>query len=94
MYLGHVVEEMPCSDIHHDALHPYTQALLAANPVNDPDDRRELGVLEGEVPSPYDPPPGCPFVTRCPLVMDRCHAEMPPLETRADGHRVACWAVE
>lgn len=94
MYLGHVVEEMPCDDIHRDALHPYTQALLAANPVNDPDERRELGVLEGEVPSPYDPPPGCPFVTRCPLVMDRCHVEMPPLEEKAEGHRVACWAVE
>ena len=94
MYLGYVVEEMPCDDIHRDALHPYTQALLSANPINDPDDRRELTVLEGEVPSPYDPPPGCPFVTRCPLVMDRCHEEMPPLEAKSDTHRVACWAVE
>ena len=94
MYLGHVVEEMPCEDIHRDALHPYTQALLSANPINDPDDRRELTVLEGEVPSPYDPPPGCPFVTRCPLVMDRCHEEMPPLQNKSDVHRVACWALE
>jgi oligopeptide/dipeptide ABC transporter ATP-binding protein len=94
MYLGHVVEEMPCTDIHRDALHPYTQALLRANPINDPDERRELQVLEGEVPSPYNPPSGCPFVTRCPLVQERCHAEMPPLTARAKGHRVACWEVE
>ncbi|MCO6457665.1 MAG: ABC transporter ATP-binding protein [Pirellulaceae bacterium] len=94
MYLGYVVEELPCLDIQRDARHPYTQALLAANPINDPDERRELRVLEGEVPSPYNPPAGCPFVTRCPLVMDRCHQEMPPLETRAPGHRVACWALD
>ncbi len=94
MYLGHVVEEMPCDDIYREALHPYTKALLVSNPISDPDDRRELTVLEGEVPSPYDPPPGCPFVTRCPLREARCDTEMPPLEAKADGHRVACWAVE
>jgi oligopeptide/dipeptide ABC transporter ATP-binding protein len=94
MYLGHVVEELPCDDIHAQAQHPYTKALLGANPINDPDERKELTVLEGEVPSPYDPPPGCPFVTRCPLVMDRCHQEMPPLVRYGDRHDVACWAVE
>lgn len=94
MYLGHIVEEMPCEDIYGQALHPYTKALLEANPVSDPDDRRELTVLEGEVPSPYDPPPGCPFVTRCPIKESRCETEMPPLVDKAAGHRLACWAVE
>ena len=93
MYLGHIVEELSCEDVFEKALHPYTQALLRANPISDPDDRRELTVLEGEVPSPYDPPAGCPFVTRCPIKEARCEVEMPPLVERADGHRVACWAV-
>jgi oligopeptide/dipeptide ABC transporter ATP-binding protein len=53
-----------------------------------------LTILEGEVPSPYQLPPGCPFVSRCPLVTERCHAEMPPLVQITDGHRVACWEVE
>ena len=94
MYLGYVVEEMPCQDIHSDALHPYTRALLGANPVSDPEKRHELTVLEGEVPSPYNPPPGCPFVTRCPLVTEQCRTEMPPLVDLAEGHRVACWEVQ
>ena len=93
MYLGYIVEEMPCQDIHADALHPYTKALLGANPVSDPAERHELTVLEGEVPSPYSPPQGCPFVTRCPLVTDQCRTEMPPLVEHAEGHRVACWEI-
>ena len=93
MYLGRLVEEMPCDDIHAEAKHPYTQALLKANPITDPSQRKELFVLEGDVPSPYDPPPGCPFTTRCPLVEDRCHDSMPPLVQIDDDHRVACWAV-
>ncbi len=93
MYLGNVVEEMPCQDIHATAKHPYTKALLASNPITDPDQRGELVVLEGEVPSPYSPPAGCPFVTRCPIATDRCQTENPPLEDHGDGHRVACWEV-
>ena len=93
MYLGNIVEEMPCQDIHSAAKHPYTRALLASNPIMDPDQRGELTVLEGEVPSPYNPPAGCPFVTRCPLVKDRCKVENPPLLDHGDGHRVACWEV-
>lgn len=93
MYLGNVVEEMPCQDIHAAAKHPYTKALLASNPITDPDQRGELVVLEGEVPSPYNPPAGCPFVTRCPIATDRCQTENPPLEDHGDGHRVACWEV-
>ena len=93
MYLGRLVEEMPCEDIHNDAKHPYTQALLKANPITDPSQRKDLFVLEGDVPSPYNPPPGCPFTTRCPLVESRCHEQMPPLVQIDDDHRVACWVV-
>ncbi len=93
MYLGHIVEEIDCVDLHARAQHPYTKALLGANPVNDPDEKRELTVLEGDVPSPFDPPPGCPFAGRCPVAEDRCHKDRPPLETKADGHRVSCWLV-
>ena len=93
MYLGHVVEELPCDDIHGQAKHPYTTALLGANPINDPDDRHELTVLKGEVPSPYNPPPGCPFTTRCPLVEPRCRESMPPLVPVGEQHRVACFPV-
>jgi len=93
MYLGHIVEEMPCEDLYERARHPYTQALLGANPINDPDERRELTVLEGDVPSPYHPPPGCPFTTRCPRVMEVCHAAMPG-ELHLADQRVRCYAVE
>jgi len=94
MYLGHVVEEINAEGVHKNALHPYTTALLGANPIDDPDDRRPLTVLKGDVPSPYNPPPGCPFQSRCPEVTDRCRSEMPRLESFGDGHRVACFARE
>jgi peptide/nickel transport system ATP-binding protein len=94
MYLGVLVEEVRCNDLHHEALHPYTQALLGSNPINDPAQRKPLTVLQGDVPSPFTPPKGCPFAGRCPKVMDQCHEEMPPLEDKRDGQRVACWAVE
>ncbi|MEX1025627.1 MAG: oligopeptide/dipeptide ABC transporter ATP-binding protein [Planctomycetota bacterium] len=94
LYLGHVVEELSSDELHATARHPYTRALLGANPINDPTERRELAVLEGDVPSPYDPPPGCPFTTRCPLVEDVCHTAMPPLVDHGGGARVACYAVD
>jgi len=94
MYLGHVVEQIATDDLQAKAAHPYTVALLGANPIDDPDDRRPLRVLEGDVPSPFNPPTGCPFQGRCPKVMDRCRHEMPPLEIKSGGHPVACWAVE
>ena len=94
MYLGFLVEELRCEDLPEGAKHPYTQALLGANPVNDPDERRPLTVLQGDVPSPYVLPPGCAFAGRCPIAVDRCHTERPPLVEQADGHRVACWEVE
>ncbi|MGE3163542.1 MAG: ABC transporter ATP-binding protein [Planctomycetota bacterium] len=91
MYLGFVVEELPCDDLHDSARHPYTLALLRSNPVNDPDERRELTVLEGDVPNPFAPPQGCPFVARCPVAENRCQTERPPLVRGANGHAVACW---
>ncbi|MBX3321949.1 MAG: ATP-binding cassette domain-containing protein [Phycisphaeraceae bacterium] len=94
MYLGHVVEELESEDLDAQAQHPYTKALLGANPIDDPDDRRPLTVLQGDVPSPFDPPPGCPFVSRCPIAVERCKRERPPLEIKSKGHRVACWEVE
>ena len=93
MYLGYVMEELPCEDLHAKARHPYTRALLGANPINDPDERRPLTVLQGDVPSPYDLPAGCAFAGRCPLVQDRCRQEVPPVRTEADGSRVACFEV-
>jgi oligopeptide transport system ATP-binding protein len=92
MYLGHLVERLSCDNIHTTASHPYTQALLKSNPINDPDERRELYILEGEVPSPRNPPAGCPFVTRCSIAEDRCRTERPSLEVISDGHESACWA--
>ncbi|MCA9086272.1 MAG: ATP-binding cassette domain-containing protein [Planctomycetaceae bacterium] len=94
MYLGTVVERIDCDRIHSDVKHPYTQALLRSNPVNDPDERRELFILEGEVPSPRHPPAGCPFVTRCSLAEDRCHSERPALKPVDAGQEVSCWVVE
>lgn len=97
MYLGHIVEEVARAGLETQACHPYTRALLGANPVPDPDVRRPLTVLRGEVPSPLRPPPGCPFAGRCVFAMERCRREMPPLVPPAgslSGHRVACWAVQ
>lgn len=97
MYLGHVVEELPTDDLHGRAKHPYTRALLGANPIDDPRDRRPLTVLRGDVPSPFNPPIGCPFQTRCPRVHDRCREAMPPLialEANGRTEQVACYAVE
>ena len=94
MYLGNVIERLSCDNLYDDAKHPYTKALLKSNPINDPDDRHELYILEGEVPSPRNPPAGCPFVTRCELAEDRCHTEKPPLELVADNHHAACLLID
>lgn len=94
MYLGQLVEKLSCDDIHGQAQHPYTQALLKSNPINDPRDREELYILEGEVPSPRNPPAGCPFVTRCQVKEDRCSSDRPQLVQIGDHHETACWLVE
>jgi oligopeptide/dipeptide ABC transporter ATP-binding protein len=92
MYLGHAVEVAPADELFARPRHPYSQALLSATPIADPDQRGRRVKLAGELPSPLNPPSGCPFNPRCPLANDRCRSEMPQL--RASGPaRVACHAV-
>jgi oligopeptide/dipeptide ABC transporter ATP-binding protein len=79
MYLGRIVEEGPAEDIFAAPRHPYTQALVAAIPRPDPSAPRRALLLEGDVPSPIDPPPGCRFHTRCPHARARCREEDPVL---------------
>ena len=99
MYLGRVVEQGPREAIFANPQHPYTQALLSATPTVDPALRRQRIILQGELPSPINPPSGCAFHTRCPIVMDRCRQQAPQLAPLADaqpgasGQRVACLAV-
>ncbi len=90
MYLGHAVEIGTRDVIFADAEHPYTRALLSATPVARPGAKKERIILQGELPSPFNPPPGCPFSSRCPIVVDKCRAERPPLEGNTN-HSVACW---
>jgi peptide/nickel transport system ATP-binding protein len=90
MYLGRIVELASCEDLFANPVHPYTAALIAAAPVPDPTHRGLEARLEGEVPSPVNPPTGCAFHPRCPLVIERCRMEVPAL-IRADKDRlVAC----
>ncbi len=90
MYLGRIVELASNADLFGTPLHPYSEALLAAAPVPDPELRRERLVLQGDVPSPTAPPPGCHFHTRCPHVRERCRTETPRLEEVRPAHWVAC----
>ncbi|WP_437580925.1 ABC transporter ATP-binding protein [Sorangium sp. So ce887] len=96
MYLGRIVERARPDALFRSPQHPYTQALLSAIPIPDPDverKRRRL-TLVGEVPSPLNPPSGCHFHTRCPYAMERCSIEVPPLEERRPGHWAACHLTE
>jgi len=90
MYLGRLVETAPTRELFAAPRHPYTKALLSAIPSLDPDDRSGGQKLEGEIPSPTNPPPGCKFQTRCPFAIDRCRVEEPKLEKAGPGHDVAC----
>jgi oligopeptide/dipeptide ABC transporter ATP-binding protein len=92
MYLGHIVELARADDLYAEPLMPYTQALLSAVPIPDPRKRKKRIVLSGDVPSPADPPPGCPFHPRChhPAKDLACTRIRPPLETKAESHLVAC----
>jgi len=90
MYLGRIVEYADTRSIFTNAQHPYTEALLSAVPVPDPAIRRKKLVLQGDVPSPVRPPPGCHFHTRCPYAVERCRVEAPPLREIAPGHKVSC----
>jgi peptide/nickel transport system ATP-binding protein/oligopeptide transport system ATP-binding protein len=94
MYLGKLVEVASRDALFADPLHPYTQALMSAIPVPDPTLKRQRILLQGDVPSPLNPPPGCRFHTRCPLAFDRCSQEEPPLVHYGDGHTAACWLLE
>lgn len=90
MYLGHLVEEAETDELFTHPLHPYTRVLLSAVPTPDPRTHRERIVLEGELPSPLSPPPGCPFHTRCPHCTEQCRTVFPEMKKAADGHLVAC----
>jgi peptide/nickel transport system ATP-binding protein len=94
MYLGRIVELASAADLYRRPTHPYTRALLSAVPVPDPQRRRERIILRGEVPSPMDPPAGCPFHPRCPWAFDRCRRETPPLYDVGGGHVAACFLAE
>jgi oligopeptide/dipeptide ABC transporter ATP-binding protein len=90
MYLGEIVELAPKAAIFAAPIHPYTEALIAAAPIPDPRARTDRLTLEGDIPSPVEPPSGCRFHTRCPIAVARCRSEAPVLREVALGHRVAC----
>jgi oligopeptide transport system ATP-binding protein len=92
MYLGKIVEIAPADTLFKSPKHPYTQALIAANPIPDPDIKHQAKLLEGDVPSPANPPSGCRFHTRCPSVMDKCKYIEPPLtEIKKEGENQMVW---
>lgn len=90
MYLGKIVEISNSENLYEKPLHPYTQALLSAVPVPDPNFEKKEILLEGDMPNPADPPTGCTFHTRCPFKMDICVRDIPQLREMEDGHSVAC----
>ncbi|MBM7707421.1 oligopeptide transport system ATP-binding protein [Chryseomicrobium aureum] len=90
MYLGKMVELASSENLYADPLHPYTKALLSAVPVPDPNFTREEILLEGDIPSPSNPPSGCTFHTRCPFAKEQCKQVVPQLEEVKPGHYVAC----
>jgi peptide/nickel transport system ATP-binding protein/oligopeptide transport system ATP-binding protein len=94
MYLGKMVEMASRADFFRDPLHPYTQALMSAIPIPDPTIKRERIILQGDVPSPLNPPGGCRFHPRCPVAMEHCKLEEPPFREASSNHWIACWRVE
>jgi len=90
MYLGRVMEIAPADVLYDNPRHPYTEALLSAVPIPDPQVKRRRIMLQGEVPNPIRPPPGCHFHPRCPLAEARCSREVPQLRQNTAGHWVAC----
>ncbi len=94
LYLGRVVEVAPTEALYTRPRHPYTQALLAAAPIPDPAQRREIPLLSGDLPSPKNPPSGCVFRTRCPLAESRCAQADMQLRAVGEGHLQACWKAQ
>lgn len=94
MYLGHVVELGTTDQVFSPPYHPYTEALLSAVPIADTRIVKKRIVLEGDIPSAVNPPPGCPFQTRCrwkdQVPNGKCDIDMPPMKTLADGHQIKC----
>jgi len=90
MYLGRIVELATDKELYQNPLHPYSQALLSAVPIPDPEIQRKKILLQGDVPSPMDPPPGCSFHTRCAVCKAECSRQAPQLKEVGDGHWVAC----
>src|SRR5512147_2500327 len=91
MYLGKMVELASRERLFRNPLHPYTQALMSAIPIPDPNLKRERIILQGDVPSPVNPPKGCRFHPRCPVAIDVCGVEEPPFREVSSDHLVACW---
>jgi oligopeptide transport system ATP-binding protein len=96
MYLGKVVELAERPELYTNPLHPYTQALISAVPIPDPDKEatRQRIILQGDLPSPAHPPQGCNFNTRCPVSIERCFREEPEYREAKPDHMVACHLVE
>ncbi|MGB3424681.1 MAG: oligopeptide/dipeptide ABC transporter ATP-binding protein [Castellaniella sp.] len=94
LYLGRVIEVAPTEALYARPRHPYTQALLAAAPIPDPAQRREIPLLSGDLPSPKNPPSGCVFRTRCPLAESRCAQADMQLRVVGEGHLQACWKAQ
>ena len=90
MYLGRIMEIAPAKELYRNPIHPYTEVLLSAIPIPDPTVERTRILLQGDLPSPINPPSGCVFRTRCPLAIDDCKHIVPPLEEVGPGHFKAC----
>jgi oligopeptide transport system ATP-binding protein len=93
MYLGHIMEYAPADELYEHYLNPYTLALFSSVPSTDPDKQPEPQALSGEVPSAFNPPPGCKFQGRCPIVEDRCRVGVIELYKVSEDHGVRCWKV-